>query len=111
MLRPHFRRPSLALFLLLTAALIFCAACSSRTIISPESPRELAIERASSAININTADAEELQRLPHVGQGLAAKIIEHRDRYGRFRKAEHLLIIDGMSYKRFREISNLITIE
>ena len=62
------------------------------------------------AVNINTADAAELSRLPHIGPALAEKIIEHRKRYGPFRRVEHLLIIEGVSDRRFREIRHLIKI-
>jgi competence ComEA-like helix-hairpin-helix protein len=53
-------------------------------------------------LDINVATAEQLQELPTVGPILAQKIIDHRTRYGKFRKPEHLLVIDGISEKRFR---------
>ncbi|HEX2187661.1 MAG TPA: helix-hairpin-helix domain-containing protein, partial [Longimicrobiaceae bacterium] len=36
-------------------------------------------------IDPNTANAEELDRLPRVGPGLAAKIVAHRESHGPFR--------------------------
>ena len=68
-------------------------------------------QHASFAININEADASDLEKLPHVGPVLARKILEHRKRYGPFRKPEHLLIIDGVSEKRFREFRQFIDIK
>jgi competence protein ComEA len=62
-------------------------------------------------VNINTASAAELEKLPGVGPALAARIVEHRARYGRFRRVEHLLIIRGMSDARFRHLRQLITAE
>ena len=64
---------------------------------------------AQHALNINTADINSLQALPGIGPQLAAKIIEHRTRYGPFRKPEHLLIVDGISEKRYRDVEKLIT--
>lgn len=64
-----------------------------------------------SAININTASALELEKLPHVGAKLAQKIVAHREKFGKFRKAEFLLLIDGMSDRRFREIRNSVKVE
>src|SRR5205809_5885912 len=39
---------------------------------------------AVSRININTASARELEALPGIGEGLAARIVEHRQKYGAF---------------------------
>jgi DNA uptake protein ComE-like DNA-binding protein len=46
----------------------------------------------------------ELEDLLRVGPVMAAKILEHRNRYGPFRVPEHLLIVDGISEKHFREL-------
>ncbi|HYR76364.1 MAG TPA: ComEA family DNA-binding protein [Pyrinomonadaceae bacterium] len=62
-------------------------------------------------ININTASANELETLPGIGRGLAAHIIEHRENYGPFRRPEHLIIVRGISDKRFRGLRELITVE
>src|SRR5688500_13892734 len=48
-------------------------------------------------LSINEASREELERLPGIGPGLAARIVEHRERHGRFRRAEHLLLVRGIS--------------
>jgi competence ComEA-like helix-hairpin-helix protein len=69
------------------------------------------ISIAENAININTASAEELEKLPKIGKGIARKIIKHRERYGKFRKAEHLILVRGMSDKKFREIQSLVKVE
>ena len=63
---------------------------------------------AAHVININVATAAELQQLPTIGPSLAQKIIDHRTRYGKFRKPEHLLVIDGVSEKRFRAFRDYI---
>jgi competence ComEA-like helix-hairpin-helix protein len=65
----------------------------------------------SPRININTASATELEKLPGIGKGLAARIIAHREQYGRFRRAEHLLIVSGISETRFKAMRELITVE
>jgi competence ComEA-like helix-hairpin-helix protein len=62
-------------------------------------------------ININTASANELETLPGIGKALAARIIEHREKYGPFRKPEHLIIVRGISDKRFEALRDLITVE
>jgi len=55
-------------------------------------------------ININTASANELETLPGIGRGLAARIIEHREKHGSFRRPEHLIIVRGISDRRFRAL-------
>ncbi len=74
-------------------------------------PNQNQIVTSESAINVNTASAGELERLPHIGAKLAQKIVEHRERFGKFRKAEHLLLVEGISDGRFREIRSLVKVE
>ena len=62
-------------------------------------------------ININRATREELARLPGVGEGIAARIVEHRRRYGAFRRAEHLLMVRGISERRFAQLRPFVTVE
>lgn len=66
---------------------------------------------AENAVNINTASRQELEKLPDIGTKLAEKIIEHREKYGKFRKPEHLILVRGISDKRFRQMQNLIKTE
>ena len=68
-------------------------------------------KRTQNVVNINTATAEELQRLPYIGAKKAAAIIEYRERRGGFRRAEELMLVDGISDKRFRALRPLITVE
>lgn len=72
---------------------------------------EVQYETTAEAININTASAADLEKLPFVGAQLAEQIIEHRTKHGRFRKPEHLMLIDGISDKRFRLIRHLIRVD
>ncbi len=66
---------------------------------------------SDSAININTGNVEVLQKLPHVGEKTALNIIEFRQKFGSFRKPEHLLLVRGISDKHFREMRKLIKVE
>lgn len=68
-------------------------------------------ERGARLINVNTASAEELEKLPGIGRGLAARIITYRKEYGRFRRPAHLLMVRGISARRFRALQALITTE
>lgn len=62
-------------------------------------------------VNINTATPEELEKLPGVGQVIAERIVAHRDKYGLFRRPEHLMMVRGISDEKFRELKPLISIE
>jgi competence protein ComEA len=80
---------------------------------SGDSPHDVALvdQTNPERININTASARELERLPGIGQGLAERIIEHRERFGPFRRPEHLIIVRGISDKRFRALEGMIRAE
>ena len=68
-------------------------------------------QQSSPRININTASVKELEKLPGIGKGLAERIVEHREKYGPFRRAEHLIMVRGISDKRFRALRDSITVE
>jgi competence protein ComEA len=80
---------------------------------SGNSPQVIASSNQTSTqrININTAPIGELEKLPGIGQGLAERIVEHRERFGPFRRTEHLIIVRGISDRRFRVLQNMITVE
>jgi competence ComEA-like helix-hairpin-helix protein len=66
--------------------------------------------RAQDRINLNTAPAEELTRLPFVGNTVAQRILEHRRKHGPFKRPQDLIVIKGLSAKRYRQIAHLIRI-
>ena len=82
-----------------------------QTPVRPEPNSALASQQDSTRININTASAAELEKLPGVGRVLAERIIEHREQYGPFRRPEHLIIVRGISDRRFRALRELISVE
>ncbi len=61
-------------------------------------------------VNINTASISDLEKLPGVGKVLAERIVEHREHYGPFRRAEHLLMVRGISDRKFRKIQQMLTV-
>ena len=103
------------LFVVLSLAFIFwLTACSRlpRTYSSDNTRVETATSTTKPApINLNTASAAELERLPGVGPMLAERIITYREDNGRFRRAEHLMMVRGISDRKFRELRSLVRVE
>jgi competence protein ComEA len=50
-----------------------------------------------SGINLNTADADELDSIMYVGQDDAEKIIEYRNEHGNFERVEDIKNVKGLS--------------
>lgn len=101
------------LLIKLLALLIFCflfVSCNKK-----ETQQILTVENKvqplETAVNINTASAGELARLPRIGPKMAQKIVEYREKYGTFRRAEELILVPGFSDRRFRQIQNLVKTE
>ena len=101
-----FRKRSLCVCLMVAAAISF--ACGRRSVEVSSTAHGTPAEHA---ININPASVDELTRIPHIGEKLAAKIVEHREENGPFRRVEHLMLIRGVSDKRFRKIQPLVRVE
>ncbi len=66
---------------------------------------------AGDKININTADAKTLSRLPGIGIKTAEKIIELRSRRQRFEAVEELLDVKGIGKTKLNNIRKQIIIE
>lgn len=62
-------------------------------------------------ININTADADELVKLPGIGPAIAARIIEYRTENGPFSDISEIKNVRGIGQARFEAIKDYITTE
>ena len=61
-------------------------------------------------LDVNRAAAGELAALPGVGPGLAQRIVEERERRGRFDSPEALRYVLGMGPKKLAAIRRFITV-
>ncbi len=68
----------------------------------------LALEQARQ-VDVNTAGAAELERLPGVGPKLAQRIVDHRRAHGRFRTAEELQEVRGIGPALYESLKDDVT--
>lgn len=68
-------------------------------------------ERAQGVVNINTATAAELERLPRVGPARAQAILALRAKLTRFSKVEQLLRVRGIGRATFRKLRPLLALD
>lgn len=61
-------------------------------------------------ININTADAAELEKLPRIGPALSQRIIEYRDKNGSFKDIKDIKKVSGIGDKMFENMKDKITV-
>ena len=61
-------------------------------------------------ININTAQLDELQKLPRVGPAIAQRILDYRKDNGNFKRIEDLMKVRGIGEKVFAQLKDLITV-
>jgi competence ComEA-like helix-hairpin-helix protein len=108
---PVYRR--ILIFLLCLPLVFSTTSCAKRSRATPNaSPANYtSASPTNQRININTARAREFEALPGIGKGLAERIVEHRAKYGPFRRAEHLMMVRGISETRFRALRHLVTVE
>lgn len=63
------------------------------------------------SINLNTATAEELTRLPGIGEVLARRIVDYRSAHGPFSSVDGLLEVEGLGEKRVEAIRAYLILE
>lgn len=61
-------------------------------------------------IDVNTAGAVELMELPGIGEVLAQRIVDYREKHGPFRSLEDLTEVSGIGEKRLEGIRDYATV-
>lgn len=64
----------------------------------------------SELVNINTATQTELELLSGIGPSLASKIIDYRNKNGKFKNIDELKNVPGIGENKYESIKNDITI-
>ena len=65
---------------------------------------------AAVLVNINTATAEQLDILPGIGEVLAGRIIEYREKNGGFSSTVEIMEVSGIGEKKYGDIKDMITV-
>lgn len=68
-------------------------------------------EREPARLDINTATAEELERLPLVGPALAGRIVAARERHGRFPAVDSLVRVPGIGPATLARLRDRLRVE
>ena len=105
-------------FLLVLTAL-FLLTAGAVYLLTPHTVREdytvealtPAEEQAADKVNINTADADQLDALPGIGPVLAQRIVDWRTENGPFRSAEDLLNVEGIGRSTLENLQGCIIME
>jgi competence protein ComEA len=61
-------------------------------------------------VNLNTASASELDRLPGIGPSLAQEIIDYREAHGAFGSVEDLLSVPGIGPAKLEAIRDMVLV-
>jgi competence protein ComEA len=60
-------------------------------------------------VNINSASVQQLTALPGVGEKLAARIVEYRQKSGGFKSVQELMNVKGVGEKSFARLQPYLT--
>ncbi|WP_245878491.1 ComEA family DNA-binding protein [Streptosporangium subroseum] len=68
------------------------------------------VDPATAVIDLNTATPEQLEQLPGVGEVLARRIVEYRDKNGGFRNVEQLREVSGIGDRKYAEMREKVRV-
>lgn len=71
--------------------------------------QNISVNASSDLVNINTANAEQLETLKGIGPALAQRIIEYREQNGAFKSIDEIKNVRGIGDKKFAAFKDKIT--
>ena len=91
----------------LALAVMATAGGEARGLQTPDATKTAA---PAALVNLNTATAAELERLPGLGPALVARILDYRQKNSGFKKVEDLMSIEGIGERSFLRLKPLVTV-
>jgi len=85
-------------------ALVFAVVATSGLALAAGKPAP------AGKVNINTATVQQLATLPGVGEKLAARIVEYRQKAGGFKSVHEMVNVRGVGEKSLTRIEPYLTI-
>lgn len=98
--------------LLFAVGVLFAALCFSApaAYAQEKGAKPKTSASVTTPVNLNTATAAQLEKLPGIGARTAQLIVEHRQKNGNFKKVEELMNIKGIGEKSFLKIKPMVTV-
>ncbi|CAN5880271.1 N/A [soil metagenome] len=94
-------------------AFVIMGIVASAPVAAQEKPAARPVKAAAAPaapVNLNTATQAQLETLPGIGAASAKRIIEYRDKNGKFKKVEELMNVKGIGEKSFLKLKPMITV-
>ena len=98
------------LFVVMSVVMVFAANAYAA---EEQAAKEKAAKSSSASkdlININTGGVSELVKLPRVGEKIAQRIIEYREKNGKFKRIEDIMNVKGIGEKTFKQFEKMLTL-
>jgi competence protein ComEA len=86
------------------------AAPDAAPVPAPGAPPSAGTGARTGKVDLNTATVEQLDALPGVGPVMAQRILEWRNRHGRFTRVEQLREIEGIGERRFAQLREMVAV-
>lgn len=86
------------------------SAAPALSVTTPEPDVTGAVRGAAGLVNINTADADELELLTGIGPALAGRIIDYREENGSFGSIADIMEVSGIGPATFEKFKDEITV-
>ena len=93
-----------------TCAMVVGASIGHPVSVEARQAQAAASETRVAPVNLNTASAAELEKLPGVGPATAQRILEYRQKNGSFKKIEDLMNVRGIGEASFLKLKPQITV-
>ncbi|MFI5184471.1 MAG: ComEA family DNA-binding protein [Vicinamibacteria bacterium] len=90
-------------------AFVLALAATTGLALAAGKPGRAAKAAPTAKVNINTASVQQLVTLPGVGEKVAARIVEYRQKSGGFKSASELVNVRGIGEKNLHRIEAYLT--